>query len=118
MGDLIVPSRRRFLIGAALSLVAAPAIVKASNLMAIKPFDVLAATGMEIPIDLELADYLAQYKRFQKGFLIEYRKEVDPARAKAFDVVGAACKVLPGIPRYERNGPLLTTHYMPTVFDV
>jgi hypothetical protein len=99
MSDLIVPSRRGFILGAALSLLAAPAIVRAANLMAVKPFEVLAATGFDVPIDL--ADYQAQYAAFQKDFLGFYRKEHDPVKAKAFDVVGVARKIAPSA-HYER----------------
>lgn len=85
MGEIII-QRRGFILGAALSLFAAPAIVKASNLMAIKPFEVLAATGFERPLDLSTEEYLAQYRSFQKGFLADYRKDSDPKKAKAFPV--------------------------------
>jgi hypothetical protein len=43
-----LPSRRRFLFGAAATLLAAPAIVRASSLMAIKPLDQLALAGWEV----------------------------------------------------------------------
>jgi hypothetical protein len=85
MAEILI-QRRSLILGAVVTLFAAPAIVRASNLMAIKPFDLLAATGFQIPIDLELNDFLAQYRSFQKGFLSEYKKEKDPVKAQHYDV--------------------------------
>jgi hypothetical protein len=88
----VLLSRRGLILGATVSFFAAPAIVRASSLMAVRPFDVLAAAGLDIPIDTELHDYLAQYRSFQKGFLKEYRKLRDPVEARSFDAAAYGAK--------------------------
>lgn len=91
MGDLIMPTRRGLIIGAVFSLIAAPAIVRAASIMAVKPFGLLEALGVETG-ELSLDAYLAQYRAFQKGFLSGYRKVSDPVEARNFDVGSFASK--------------------------
>ena len=84
--DLILPNRRGFLIGAAASLIAAPAIVRAANLMAVRPYSALDALALDGVVDMGFGDYQTQYRDFQRQFLAEYRKISDPKEARDFNV--------------------------------
>ena len=113
---MIVPNRRRFLVGAVASLLAAPSIVRATSLMPVKSLDVVKAAAL--PIDTELNDYLAQYRSFQTEFLRQYRtlgnqwvNEFERAKsAKALDVTsfarnwsGARVETLPTYGRADKD---------------
>ena len=86
MSELIIPSRRRFLLGAGAVLISAPAIVRATNIMAVRSFSVLDALATNSLAEMSLDEYVSQYKAFQKSFLIEYRKVSDPVEMRDFNV--------------------------------
>ena len=85
MGELIIPSRRRFLLGAGAVLISAPAIVRATNIMAVRSFSVLDALATNSLAEMSLDEYVSQYKSFQKSFLAEYRKVSDPVEMRDFN---------------------------------
>lgn len=89
--EKIIASRRGFLMGAVASLLAAPAIVRASSLMKVKAFK------GRIPADLFQqgpVDYQAEYRKFQTAFLKEYHQTATALRAKGYadNAVGWAMK--------------------------
>lgn len=67
MGELIMPTRRRLILGAVFSLITAPAIVRATSIMPVKPFGVLEAIGFETG-ELTIEEYLASYRVLQRVF--------------------------------------------------
>lgn len=92
MSEIVNPSRRGLILGAVFTLITAPAIVRATSIMAVKPFGVLETIGFDAGVGLDTETYIAQYRAFQKAFLADYRKAPTAEAARDFNVVEFASK--------------------------